>query len=315
MAEKPRKVWKRILKWVLIVLSIAVVFFFLVFVPYFLATIVTVRRYHYPDKDDGKTPATYDANYRNVEFASSDGIRLEGWFVPADQAKGSVVFVHGLNRTRVELLREAMFIHGLGFDALLFDLRHSGASGGKVTSMGYFERLDVEAAVAEAMKLDPQAKPVIVWGVSMGAAAALMAARETPAIDAIICDSTFLTLRDTTYHHLKLFLRLPKFPTGMTALWILEHRAHFDADDFDLREAVKQIGGRPILFVAGGADNRMPPAIARELFRLAQSGYKMYLVVPGARHGEAFRTDPELYENTVTEFLGRVQQAASPAEK
>lgn len=311
MAEKTRKRWKRILKWSLIVLTGAVALFFLAYVPYFLASVVTHRRYHYPDKDDGQTPATYHADYREIEFTSSDGIPLRGWFVPAEHAKGTFVFVHGLNRTRVELLREGMFVHRLGYNGLLFDLRHSGASGGAVTSMGYYERLDVEAAVTEATRLDPQAKPVIVWGVSMGAAAALMAAKETPAIAGVVCDSTFLTLRDTTYHHLKLFLHLPRFPIPLTALWLVERFAHFDADALDLREAVHQIGDRPILFVSGGADNRMPPTIALSLFHRAKEGYKMFLEVPNARHGEAFHTDPPLYENAVTEFLNRSQQDGS----
>jgi fermentation-respiration switch protein FrsA (DUF1100 family) len=315
LAEKPRKRWKSILKWSLITLTVAVAFFFLAYVPYFLANVVTHHRYHYPDKDDGQTPATYQVSYRDIEFSSSDGISLKGWFVPVEHPRGTFIFVHGLNRTRVELLRQAMFVHRLGYNGLLFDLRHSGASGGKVTSMGYYERLDVEAAVAEAMNLDPQTKPVTVWGVSMGAVAALMAAKETPTINAVICDSTFLTLRDTTYHHLKLFLHLPRFPIPMTALWLVERFAHFDADALDLREAVHHIGDRPILFVAGGADNRMPSTIALELFHLARDGYKMFLDVPRARHGEAFRTDPQLYETAVREFLDRSQQDGSSGER
>lgn len=292
------------------ILLVVAALFFLVYVPYFLASVVTVHRFHYPDKDDGQTPATYQVPYREIEFSSSDGIRLKGWFVPTANPKGTVVFVHGLNRTRVEMLRQAMFIHRLGYNGLLFDLRHQGASGGGISTLGYFERLDVEAAVAEAQRLEPKRQPIIAWGISMGAAAALMAAKETPEISAVICDSTFLSLRDTTYHHLKLFLHLPKFPIALTTIWFFEHRTHFNADDFDLRAAVEQIGDRPILFIAGGRDNRMPPSIARELFHSARNGHKMFLEVPGARHGEAYRTNPQLYEATVTEFLAKLSTAA-----
>ncbi|MDD5542996.1 MAG: alpha/beta hydrolase [Acidobacteriia bacterium] len=314
MADKPRKRWKKILKWTLIVLLLGVASFFLVYVPYFFAHVVTRGRYHYRDKDDGQTPATYNVAYRDIEFQTSDHLLLKGWFVPADHPRGTVVYVHGLNRTRIELLRQAMFIHHLGYNGILFDERHEGASEGTITTMGYFERYDVEAAVRKALELDPAARPIIVWGISMGAAASLEAAAETPAIDAVICDSTFLTLRDTTYHHLKLFMHLPKFPTAMTTLLFFEHFAHFNADDFDLQKAVQRIGNRPILFVAGGNDNRMPPSIARHLFFMAQSGYKMFLEVPGARHGESFRTNPKLYEDAVVEFLGRVQESVGPAE-
>lgn len=300
-------------------LLVGVAVFFLVYVPYFFAKVITLRRYHFPDKLDGQTPATYHVEYRDMEFttwsgpATSDGVILKGWYLPAEHPQGTVIYVHGLNRTRVEMLQQAVFLHGLGYNGLLFDERHAGASTGAVTSLGYFERLDVEAAVSEALRLDPQAKPVVVWGVSMGAAAALMAAKETPDIDAVICDSTFLSLRETASHHLKLFLHLPKFPTAMTAVWFLERFAHFNADDLDLRKAVEALDDRPILFVAGGSDNRMPPSIARELFREAKNGDKMFLEVPGARHGEAFRTNPDLYKSSVTEFLSKVQSSANPA--
>ncbi len=306
--KRKMKLWKKILMWFFLVIVSAVALFFLVYVPYFLARVVTVHKYHYHDIDDGKTPATYHVAYQDIEFPAKDGVPLKGWFVPADHPKGTVVFVHGLNRTRVEMLREGMFVHGLGYNALLFDERHAGASGGNLTSLGYYERFDVEGAVAKALSFDPKAHPVIVWGVSMGAGAALMAARETPQVDAVISDSTFLTLRDTTYHHLKLFLHLPKFSTAMTTLWFFELRTHFNVDDFDLRKAVKEIGNRPILFVCGGNDDRMPPYIARELYQLAENDSKMFLEVPGARHGEAFRTHPKMYEAAVTKFFDRVQK-------
>ncbi len=308
--KKKRKLWKRILIWFFLVLLAAVAFFFLIYVPYFFATLISVHKYHYPDRDDGKTPAAFQVAYQDIQFDATDGVHLKGWFIPTDHPRGTVVFVHGLNRTREEMLREALFVHGLAYNALLFDERHAGASDGKITSLGYFERFDVEGAVQEALRRDPQARPVIVWGVSMGAAAALMATRETPDISAVISDSTFLTLRDTTYHHLKLFLHLPKFPTAMTTLWFFELRTHFDVDDFDLRKAVQEIGDRPILFVAGGNDKRMPPYIARELFQQAVNGYKMFLEVPGAKHGESFHTNPQLYENAATEFFNRVQRFA-----
>jgi uncharacterized protein len=308
LPPKPKKRRVRILKWFLPGLLLVAAVFFFVYVPYFFARVVVVRKFHFHDKLDGQTPATYQLAYRDMEFSTSDGIRLKGWFVPAEKPKGTVVFVHGLNRTRVEMLPEAIYVHRLAYNALLFDERHSGASDGTVTSLGYYERWDVEAAVREAEQLQPPSKTMIVWGVSMGAAAALMAAKETPAIDASICDSTFLTLRDTAYHHLKLFLHLPRFPTAMTAVKFMEHMARFSADDFDLRSAVDQIGDRPILFVSGGADNRMPPSIARVLFLSAHSKHKILLEVPGARHGEAFRTNSKLYESAVSDFLNGIQK-------
>ena len=62
----------------LIVLGLLVAGFFLGVVPWFFTEIVTHRRFHYPDPNDGKAPASYGLNARWVEINSTDGIALKG---------------------------------------------------------------------------------------------------------------------------------------------------------------------------------------------------------------------------------------------
>lgn len=299
-------------------LALLIVFFYGV-VPWFLTGIATTSRFHFHDPNDGKTPKTFgNMDFRDVEFTSSDGILLRGWYVPAEGgAKGTIVFCHGHNRTRVEMLPEATFAHGLGYNGLLFDLRHQGQSGGKITSVGYWERLDAEAAVHYALTAEKASPPVIVWGVSMGAAAALMAAAESPDVNAVISDSTFLNYKELINHHYTLFLHLvrehwwwfpplPRFPLTDEVIYLSARRGHFKPDDFDLEKAVERIGPRPILFVAVQDDPRMPPAYAQKLYADATSPLKQIIVLPGNKHGEGFKLDTQQYEQVVTEFLGRV---------
>ena len=133
------RLW-RVGKWLLGLLVVGVVVFFYGVVPWFLAGIASTRRFHYRDPLDGKTPASYGMKYHDIEFKSSDGIDLKGWYAPAEgQAKGTIIYVHGYNRSRVEMLPMADFGHKLGYNSLLFDLRHQGASGGDVSTIGYQE--------------------------------------------------------------------------------------------------------------------------------------------------------------------------------
>jgi hypothetical protein len=44
--------------------------------------------------------------------------------------------VHGLNRSRIEMVRRTPFVHQAGWNALLFDLRHHGESGGRPRRSG-----------------------------------------------------------------------------------------------------------------------------------------------------------------------------------
>jgi len=304
-----RRIW-RIIRNVILILAALVAGFFFLFVPWFFSSLGTRGRFHYPDPNDGKTPISYGMKFDWVDFRSPDGISLKGWYVPAaDQARGTIVYCHGLNRTRIEMLPMAAFGHQLGYDGLLFDFRHQGSSGGSITTLGYRERLDVIGAVHFALQQRHAARPVIVWGVSMGAAAALMAAAESPDIAAVISDSSFLSLGDTVRHHWRLFFHLPSFPIADEVLYLLAWRGGFWPSDFDLVKAVTRIGDRPILFVALENDRRMPPSIAKELYGHSISPHKALVILPGQRHGEAFNLDRDPYEAAVRQFVAGVAPA------
>ena len=80
----------------------------------------------------------------------------------------------------------------------------------------------------------------------------------------------------------------------------------FDPDDGDVEAAIRQTK-IPIMFIAGTADRRMPPALAERMFQATPHPLKEILVVPGATHGEAFSAARETYLNSVYRFLDRVR--------
>jgi pimeloyl-ACP methyl ester carboxylesterase len=277
--------------------------------PYWLAGLATTRRFVYNDKENaGLTPAKLDLPFEDVTFNAADGVRLKGWWVPAPDARGTVILVHGLNRSRIEMVRKAPFLHRLGWNALLFDLRHHGESGGGVSSFGFFEKQDVHAATAFA-RARAQG-PIVLWGVSLGGAAATLAAAEDPGVAALVCDSSYRSLRDTVAHHLGLFRRfrwwlriVPTWPVANEVVYWIGRRGGFDPDAVDIRGAAAHLGGRPCLFVCNSGDRRMPSEIAFEL-KSAAGPQAHVLVVPGRSHGGAYRDATAAYETAVTELLG-----------
>ena len=106
------------------------------------------------------------------------------------------------------------------------------------------------AAVRYALYQQDTARPVILWGVSMGAAAALLATAELPEVAALISDSSFSSLLTTVEHHWRLFFHLPSFPFANEMVYWIAWCGGLRASDFDLTNAVTRIGDRPILFVA-----------------------------------------------------------------
>jgi pimeloyl-ACP methyl ester carboxylesterase len=285
--------------------------------PWWLAGLATTRRFTYKDKDNaGLTPASFNLPYEEVTFPAPDGVPLKGWWVPAPNAHGTVVLVHGLNRSRIEMVRKLPFLNHLGWNALLFDLRHHGDSGGNVSTFGFYEKQDVHAATALAHARSQG--PVVLWGVSLGAAAVTLAAAEDPGVAALVCDSSYRSLRDTVAHHLSLFrgfrwwLRIvPNWPVADEVVFWMGRRGHFDPDAVDIRAAAAHLAGRPCLFVCNSGDRRMPSEIAFEL-KAAAGPQAHVLVVPGTSHGGAYRDGTAAYESAVSEVLGAASAASPP---
>jgi pimeloyl-ACP methyl ester carboxylesterase len=266
--------------------------------------LITNSRFRFPERGP-RTAEEVGLPVEPAEFSSSDGIPLRGWWSSGDPSKPVIIFCHGLNRSRLELLQRAAESNRRGYGVLLFDLRNHGESGTAYTTIGVHESRDVCAARKFVEERAGQ-RPQVLWGVSMGASSAILAANRCPGVAAIVSDSSFLSFRETIEHHVGLFFRLPAFPFANLIIAITELRAGFDADDGDVEGAVRQINV-PTLFIAGGADRRMPPALAKRLMEASRNPVKELLVIPGAGHGEAFSRDRNTYLNSVYRFLEHVR--------
>jgi pimeloyl-ACP methyl ester carboxylesterase len=287
---------------------LAVLLFVFGWVPYFFGGLATTRRFQFPDKENGGlTPASFDLPSEDVGFRSADGVDLRGWWVPRDEARGTVVMVHGLNRTRVEMVKKVPFVRDRGWNALLFDLRHHGESGGEATTFGVREKDDVRAAIALTRERSPG--PVVLWGISLGGASVVMAAAEDPEVTGVICDSSFRDLRDTVAHHIRLFrgwrwwLRaVPAWPVAEEVLFWMGRKGGFDTEAADVLSAAARLEGRPALFVANSDDRRVPKEIAFELAEAAGPAAEV-LIVPGESHGGAWRNGTAAYESAAQSLL------------
>jgi uncharacterized protein len=296
---------RRVLKTTALALAAVLVAFVFGWVPWFLGGVATTRRYAYNDRENaGLTPASFGLPFDEVAFQARDGVALSGWWVPAPQARGTVVLVHGLNRSRIEMVKKVPFLHDRGWNALLFDLRHHGASGGAVSSFGYFEKEDAHAAVDLARSRS--AGPVVLWGVSLGAATATLAAAEDPGV------ADHLDLARSWAWWMR---AVPSWPVGPEVLFWIGRRGGFDVDAVDIRTAAGRLSGRPCLFVCNSGDVRMPSEIAFEL-KAAAGDRARVLVVPGHSHGGAYRDATAAYQSAVAQVLdeagaGRLRMAAS----
>src|SRR5438093_3255978 len=226
--------------------------------------LITNSHFHFPERGP-TTPEAVGISVLPAEFVSQDGIPLRGWWIPGDRSMPVIIFVHGLNRSRLEMLERGADASRRGYGVLLFDLRNHGDSGRAYTTIGVFESRDVCAA-SQFVRGTAGGRPQVLWGVSMGASSSILAAKQCPGFAAIISDSSFLSFRDTVSHHLTLFFRLPAFPIANLVVAITSLRVGFNPDDGDVEAVVRDLN-IPIMFIAGTADRRMPPALAAQMFK------------------------------------------------
>jgi fermentation-respiration switch protein FrsA (DUF1100 family) len=304
---RTKRRWSRVLlRVVLALLFIFCVIAYAVF-PIWFSSIVTNAKTRSLDRQQTETPADFQAEYKDVEFQTSDGVKISAWLMPSRDKRATIVYSHGLFRSRRELLERAVELWRLGYGALLYDSRNHGESGPARVTLGYAERLDAEAAVRFLREELHTRDRIALFGISMGAATALLAAAETPEVAAVISDSSYLSFKDTTDHHVRIFLRLPAFPLSNETRFLVEWRAGFDGSKLDALDAVRRIGARPAMFIAAAHDKRMPPDIAQKLYE-ASTGVKRDLLIvdgPGSEvHGHAYQADRKLYIARVAEFLG-----------
>lgn len=307
---KPRRRrWRRIFKRLFITLIIMALVMVFGVIPWGLAALVTGAGTRPMDRNLTQTPADFGAQFKDVEFLTSDGVKISGWLVRSGDKHATIVYSHGLFRSRRELLERAMELNKLGYGALLYDSRNHGESGHARVSLGYNERLDVEGAVRFLRQELGSTERIVSFGISMGATAALLSAAETPDVAAVVSDSSFLSFDHTVDHHLRLFLKLPPFPIGNELKYFIQNRASFEGSKLDALDAVRRIGDRPIMFIAAAHDKRMPPDIAQQLYQSCTSPKRQLLVVEGPEdnvHGHAYQSNPQLYIESVAQFLQSV---------
>ena len=294
--------WK-IFKGTLVSLVVFLPVFGFLITPVLLSYWVTGFGTRPPERRLIDTPADYGSDFIDVEFPSRDGLMLRGWLMEGEETKPTLIFGHGLFRSRREPLERGSALNTRGFSVLLFDFRNHGESDSKSTSLGFLERLDVLGAY-DFLKEKTERRRFVLFGVSMGAVAVIHAAGDFQQdLEAIIADSPFQSLNDTVAHHTGM-LTLPSFPFANLFIWNFTRIAQYEAEDLNTLEALRRLDEIPVLLIYGKEDRRLPPSGIQNIFDAIPSAKKELVVFENTTHGAAYRNHPELYVETVVEFPG-----------
>jgi hypothetical protein len=124
------------------------------------------------------------AAYEDVAFTTSDGIRLEGWYVPSRNGAAVIVFPG-----RKGPQKAARVLADQGYGVLLFDRRGEGESEGDPNAFGWAGTRDILAAISYLEgRPDVQEGRIGGIGLSVGGEMMLQAATETDGLNAIVSE-------------------------------------------------------------------------------------------------------------------------------
>ncbi|WIV20708.1 alpha/beta hydrolase [Paenibacillus polygoni] len=242
-----------------------------------------------------------------VEITSFDGLKLCGTWIPGKGKENKVVILsHGYTGRGYEMAGFARFyVEELGFRVLIPDHRGHGASEGDYIGFGWHDRLDLMRWIDYVIEKTGEDSEILLHGISMGAAAVLMASGEKlpSLVKGIVADCAYTSVKDELSYQMKQMFKLPSFPFLPLISLYTRWKAGYRFAEASALKQVKQTQ-LPILYIHGGEDTFVPVSMAHELYR-ESAGDKYLYIVPEAAHGTSYLVEPEGYKRHVIDFVTR----------
>ncbi len=228
-------------------------------------------------------PSDAGVAFEDVWLETEDGVRLHGWFVPAEDARGTVLYFHGNASNISKTSFDVDAFQRLNLNAFLLDYRGYGQSEGTPGEAGLYR----DAAAAWRYLTEERniaSTEIIIAGHSLGGGVATwLAQQHTPA--AVILMSTFTTMPDVGAEH------YPFLPVRQLA------RNHYP--NIDRLPTINA----PVLIVHGQGDDLIPFSHAEQLFAVAPEP-KWLLPLEGG-HDRGFATASEQHPDAIKQFLDK----------
>ena len=258
-------------------------------------------------------PARGAGRVEEARIATRDGERLGAWFLPRESPRAAVLLLHGNGGSRSSLLEPALWLSDQGFAVLVPSRRAHGDSSGSVNDFGWSAREDVLACVGE---LEGRAAdvPIVVYGCSLGAVAAIYAAGELgPRVAAYALEAPYRDVRSATRHRLR--LALPPVLDRLAFAGLELCAPAMLGPDLDLLAPIDHVGGipagTPVVFLSGTADLHAPTAEVEEI--RARCGARAAIVpFPGAGHRSLWASEPDRLHAALLELVSSATATVTP---
>jgi dienelactone hydrolase len=235
--------------------------------------------------------------YEDVKFTTSDGLELDGWYVPSKNGAAVIAFP---GRNGPQAKTRMLARHGYG--VLLFDRRGEGKSEGEPNSWGWGGEADIKAAIAYLQRRpDVDRERIGGIGLSVGGEMMIEAAAETDELAAVVSEGA--GARSTTEDMDQDDPALGKWTLGFAmsaaktvAVAVSSNQAP-PANLKDLAAKVEQ----PMLLIAA-PDKGVGEKLNRGYAKAAGDSATLW-EIPESGHVGGLKARPEEYERRVVGFF------------
>jgi uncharacterized protein len=232
-----------------------------------------------------------------VDLTTSDGLTLQGWYVPSRNG-AAVIVVPGLSNSQDD---EARMLVDHGYGVLLLVRRGEGESEGDPNMLGWHASTDVHAAV-DFLSDRPDVDPDRIGGLgfSVGGEILIQAAAESDQLAAIVSEGgSQRSVREIlNFSGWSKWLGVPSgaIMTGGVAVF------GDQAPPPNLKDLVAQISPQAV-FLIYATDGQVGEVELSDDYYAAASEPKRIWEVPGGGHIGGWDAYPKEYEQRVVDFF------------
>ena len=169
-----------------------------------------------------------------------------------------------------------------GYHVLMFDLRNSGESKGRKSTMSLNETDDLLGAIHYAKQIKKM-KFISVLGWSMGATTALLTSSQTTDINAIIADSPFSTFTSYLKKNIHVWAKTPLFLNSFL-FFLYANTRFYNYKKIDVFKHKKALEATPLLLIHSKYDNLIPYEESLSIFQQVNEIGKTELWIPENPH-------------------------------
>ena len=240
-------------------------------------------------------PNLGDADYREVTFETSDGLRLSGWYIPSTNG-AAVIAYPGRDETE---MRVARFLSDAGYGVLLFDPRGEADSEGEPNAFGWDSDKDIDAAIA-FLRDQPDVDPGRIGGIgfSVGGELMLQVAAANDDLKAVVSEGAGIRSHreELELSGADRWLQLPTFAATTLGTAIFSNTA----PPPNLMDLVGKIAPRP-LFLIYAERGQGGEQLSADYYEAAGNPKQLWLT--DSKHMGGYVADPDRYRARVIDFF------------